>query len=76
MQYKELSVNFARQSTMQVPIRYSIERLQALADISRSSLCCYSNETRANPPNSAQLEGTPYHFLDVHPGPCSSVKMR
>jgi len=27
-------------------------------------LCCYSNETRepiANPPNSAQLEGTPYH---------------
>ena len=33
----------------------------ALADISRSALCCHSNETRAliaNPPN-AQLEGTP-----------------
>ena len=37
-------------------------RLQALADISRSALCCHSNETRAaieNPSNSAQLEGTP-----------------
>ena len=39
-----------------------IERMQALADISRSALCCHSNKTRgpiANPPNSAQLEGTP-----------------
>jgi len=37
------------------------ERVQALADISRSALCCHSNETRApiaNPPNSSQLEGT------------------
>jgi len=37
---------------------------QALADISRSALCCHSNETRApiaNLPNSAQLEGTRYH---------------
>jgi len=40
------------------------QRVQALADISRSALCCHSNETRtpiANPRNSAQLEGTPYH---------------
>ena len=39
-----------------------IERVQPLADISRSALCWHSNETRApiaNPPNSAQLEGTP-----------------
>jgi len=39
-----------------------IERVQALADVSRSALCCHSNETRApiaNPPNSARLEGTP-----------------
>jgi len=39
-----------------------IERVKALADISRSALCCHSNETRApiaNPPNTAQLEGTP-----------------
>jgi len=39
-----------------------IERVQALADISRSALCCHSNETRApiaNPPNNAQREGTP-----------------
>jgi len=38
------------------------QRVQALADISCSALCCHSNETRvptANPPNSAQLEGTP-----------------
>jgi len=36
----------------------------ALAEISRSALCCHRNETRApiaNPPNSAQLEGTRYH---------------
>jgi len=40
-----------------------IGRLQALADISRSALYCYSNETHApiaiRPINSAQLEGTP-----------------
>ena len=38
-----------------------MERVQALADISRPALCCHSNETRApiaNPSNSAQLEGT------------------
>jgi len=36
-----------------------MHRVQALADISRSALCCHSNETRApiaNPPNSAQSE--------------------
>jgi len=50
-----------------------IERVQALADISRSALCCRSNETRApsaNPHNSAQLDGTPYHSSKLHPGPC------
>ena len=39
-----------------------IERVQTLADISRSALCCHTNETHApiaNPPNSAQLEGIP-----------------
>jgi len=39
-----------------------IERVQTLADISRSALCYHSNETRAsiaNPPNSAELEVTP-----------------
>ena len=41
-----------------------IQRVQALADTSRSALCCHSNETRApiaNQTNGAQLEGTPYH---------------
>jgi len=55
------------------------ERVQALADISRSALCCHSNETRApttNPPNRAQLGGTPYHSPKLHPGPCSSAGMR
>jgi len=45
-------------------IKPGIERVQVLADISRSALCCHSNETRApiaNPPNCAQLEGTPCH---------------
>jgi len=39
-----------------------IERVKALADISRSAQCCHSNEIPvpiANPPDSAQLEGTP-----------------
>jgi len=48
-----------------------IERVRALADILRSALCCHSNETRAliaNPPNTAQLEGTPYHSPKLHPG--------
>jgi len=57
-----------------------IERVQALADISYSALCCHSNETRApiaNPPNSAQLEAQhPYYFPKLHPDPCSSVGMR
>ena len=41
-----------------------IKRVQALADISRSALYCYNNKTSApiaNPPNSAQLGGIPYH---------------
>jgi len=41
--------------------------------------CCHSNATRApiaNPPNSAQLEGSPYHSPKLHPGPCNSVGMR
>ena len=39
-------------------------------------VCCHGNETRApiaNPPNTAQLEGTPYHSSKLHPGPCSRV---
>jgi len=57
-------------------LKPGIERVQALADISRSALYCHSNETRApiaNPPNGAQLEGTPYHSPKLHPGPWSSV---
>jgi len=29
----------------------------------------------ANPPNSAQLGGIPYHSTKLHPGPCNSVGM-
>jgi len=39
-----------------------IQRVQVLADISHSALCCHSNETRApiaNLPNTAQLEALP-----------------
>ena len=53
--------------------------IQALADILLSVLCCHSNETRAptaNPPNNAQLDGTPYHSSKLHPGLCSNVGMR
>jgi len=54
-------------------------RVQALTDISHSAPCCHKIETRAliaNPPNSAQLEGTPYHSPNLHPSLCSSVGMR
>jgi len=57
----------------------TIQRVQALADISRSAPCCHSNESHApiaNPPNSAQLDRTPYHPPKLHPDPCSSVGMR
>ena len=39
---------------------------------------CHSNETgapTANPPNSAQLGSTLYHYPRLHPGPWSSVRM-
>ena len=55
------------------------EWVQELVDISRLALCCHRNETCAsieNPPNSAQLEGTPYHNPKLHPGPCSTVGMQ
>jgi len=42
------------------------------------ALCCCSNETRApiaNPPNTAQQQGTPNHFPKLHPGLCCSVGM-
>jgi len=55
------------------------QRVQALAEISRSALCCHSNETRApiaNLPNSAQLGGIPFHSPELHPGPCNGVGMR
>jgi len=41
--------------------------------------CCHSNASRApiaNPPNSAQLGGIPYHSPKLHLGPCSSVGVR
>ena len=60
-------------------LKPGIERVQALADISRSALCCHSNEIHApiaNLPNSVQLEGTPCHSPKLHLGTCSSVGMR
>jgi len=48
------------------------ERVQALADISCLALCRHNNETRApiaNLPNSAQLDGSPFHspsYIRVH----------
>jgi len=60
-------------------IKPGIQRVQAFADISRSALCCHSNETcapTANLPNSGQLEGTLYHSPRLHPGPCSRAGMR
>ena len=62
-----------------IPTQTGTQQVQALTDISRSVLCCHSNETRAliaNPRNSAQLEDTPYHSSKLHRGLCSSVGMQ
>jgi len=52
----------------------------ALAEVCTiPALCCHSNETCApiaDPSNSAQLEGTPYHSSNLRLGPCSSVGIR
>ena len=56
-----------------------IERVQALADISRSALCCHSNETRApiaNPQKNSTTRGYPKHSANLHPGPCNSGMWR
>jgi len=58
--------------------KQGLQRVQVLADISRSALWCLSNETRAptaNPTSSAQLGATPCHSPKLHPGPSSSVRM-
>jgi len=60
-----------------IQLQRGTERVQALPYT--SVLCCHSNETHAliaNPPNSAQLQGTPYHSPKLHPLLCSSVGMR
>ena len=70
-------VNSISQSIYLSTITSVIERVQALADISRSAQCCHSNETRApiaNPPI-MHTRGTPT-IPRLHPGPCSNVEMR
>ena len=71
--------NHTRQGHSYYGMQRGIERVEAFADISRSALCCHSNEIRAqiaNPPNVAQLEGSLYHAAKLHSGPCSSLGMR
>jgi len=65
-------------SGLQKTYQSGTEREQTLADISSSALYCHSNETHAliaNPPNSAQLQGTPYRSPKSHLGPYSSIGM-
>jgi len=45
-----------------------IERVQALADISRSALCGSSETLAPNLPSNAQVEGTPVPFFQVTSG--------
>jgi len=75
--YRDVSNLSGRICTTRRISQPGIERVQALADISRSR-CCRSNETRspiANPLNSAQLGGIPYHSPELHLGPRSIVGM-
>ena len=57
-------------------LHYVVIPLDGRKLVTRFALCCHSNATRApiaNPPNSAQPGGNPYHSPKLHPGPCSSV---
>jgi len=84
--YKRVHDNYRVNVYKIYKIKPGTERVQALADISCSALFCHSNETRApiaNPSNTTQLESIPYHSpnfpyhsLNLHRGPCSSVGMR
>jgi len=64
--------------------RHCVRRAVGLAWRITAGLChaflvFHSNATCApiaNPPNSAQLRGIPYHSPKLHPGPCNSVGMR
>ena len=65
--------------TSSITIETSHRASTSTHDISCLALHYHSNENRAriaNPPNTAQLEGTPYHSPKLHPGPCSSVGMQ
>ena len=61
-------------------VKPGIKRVQALADISRSALCCHSNETvhrlQIRPIVHDYSRCIPYHPHNWHPGTCSSVGMR
>ena len=54
---------------MSYSLKLGIERVQALANITCSALCCHSNENRApiaDLSNSAELERTPYHITQSY----------
>ena len=56
-------------------LHYVVISLDGRKLVSRVRVCC-SNATSApiaNPPNSAQLGGSPYHSPKLHPGPCNSM---
>jgi len=58
---------------------YILTSLDGRKLVTRFALCCHSNATRApiaNPPNSAQPGGSPYHSPKLHPGPCNNVGIR
>jgi len=68
---------------MSVSRIFPVRPLLVLANVRRLltplALCCHSNATRAkiaNPPNNAQLRGSPYHSPKLHPSPCNSVGIR
>jgi len=76
----------AQRSLAVIGLIPGIERVQALAGISRSARIykaisyvviatkpVHRSQIR---PNSAQLKSTPYHSPKLHSGPCSSVGMR
>jgi len=60
------------QSEYKHSLTFRVRRYMHLQYIRHVHMCCHSNETcapTANPPNSAQIEGTPYHspsYIRVH----------
>jgi len=78
-QTRVTTIHFASSTTHTKCKRHRASRSMYSLTFRVRVMLSYSNATRApiaNPPDSAQLGGIPYHSPKLHPGPCNSAGMR